>query len=140
VRRDEVRAGQVYRVEVPRHLQPRRYPMERLGLGLWWQLSMLRGSYFELSVTNPQVPVGPHAWVEGWRMVKKGLVEVELTAEQVRELGLPGSMASAVRIRGTLCGPGGAGLNWPDLTTVCVPARWLYPLEAERPPRRHATN
>jgi len=140
VRRDEVRAGQGYRVEVPRHLPPRRYPMERLGLGLWWQLSMLRGSYFELAVTNPRVQVGPHAWVEGWRMVRKGLVEVELTAEQVRELELPGDLMPGVRIRGTLCGPDGAGLNWPDLTTVRVPPRWLYSLEADRPPRRHATN
>jgi len=89
VRLDQVQAGRGYRVEVPRHLPPRRYPVERLGLDLWWHLSLLRGSYFELSVTNPQVAVGSQQWVEGWRLIKRGLVEVELTPRHVSDHEIP---------------------------------------------------
>lgn len=65
-------------------------------------------------------------------MAGKGLVEVELSAEQVRGLGLPGSMAPGVRMRGTLYGADGAGLNWPDLTMVRVPPVLERPLGKEK--------
>lgn len=137
VRTSDVRIGETYVVEVPHRLPRDRYPRpdthELPAFVRWWRLVMLQGSRFRLTVTDLDRDTKP-PMVDGLRVVPRSDVRLDLSVEQVAELGLP---PGAYCVRGTLTDIDGEPVELPDVESMRVPARWLYPLDADRPRWSH---
>jgi hypothetical protein len=130
VRRRDVRVGETYLVEVPHQLPRHRYPADVQGHIQWWQLTVLSGARFRLTVTEVDLEVAGAAAVEGVRVVHRSNMRLELSADQVAALGLsPG----VYYVQGMLTDDTGRPVELPHVDTLRVPVRWLHPKDATRP-------
>jgi len=132
VRTRDVRLGETYLVEVPHRLPASRYPQTDHAdpSSPWWRLWWWRGCRFRLIATELDAAADP-PMVEGLRVVRQSVVRLDLAVEQVAELGLP---PGAYSVQGPLLDGNGRPVLLPDVDTVVVPVRWLYPADADRPP------
>lgn len=126
----DVRVGDTYLVEVPHQLPPSRYPVDPLNPNLWWRLAWLRGARFRLSVTSIDRDADPPV-VEGVRVVAQPFVVVDLTDEQIDDLGLP---PGRYQVEGVLYDNDHQAVDLPEVESMQVPVRWLHPADAARPP------
>lgn len=135
----DVRIGATYLVEVPHEIRADRYPeldtAPEAGALFGWRYALfpLRGCRFRLTVTEVDTDAA-RPMVQGLRLVDRSYVHVELTTEQVAEFGLP---PGRYTLQGTLTDADDKPVRLPDLTTLRVPVRWLYPGDAQRPPHTH---
>ena len=133
VRTRDVRLGETYLVEVPQRLPADRYPKDVLGMGLWWRLDWLRGCRFRVVVTKVDETAMP-PMVEGLRKVPREFIRLDLSVEQVAELGLPPGTYS---LQGVLYDSNQRPAELPEVEPLRVPVRWLHPADAERSPYSH---
>lgn len=132
MRHEDVRAGQTYVVRIPQRLPVSRYLAERFGT--LWRLSVqtLGGATFTMTVTDTTAEVGGEPMIEGLRVTELSAVTVELTDDQLRNLGLPQDGPDYL-VSGQLLDIEGNEVLLPATATLVVPARWLTPMDPERP-------
>lgn len=126
VRSRDVRAGRVYRVEVPQRLPVvSRSRAEALVDSL--RLALLRGCRFELTVIDLDTSRSP-ATVQGIRTLTEASVVLPLSLEQAADLGLsPGAYEVFGYLRSST---DGQVVELPAVQTLTVPVRWLHSLES----------
>lgn len=95
---------------------------------MWLRMVLLRGRRFALSITELDAS---ERMVTGERMVDQDMVTVQLTAEQVAEVGLP---PGQYWLEGTLLDSEQHRVALPAVEQLRVPTRWLHPLDAARGP------
>jgi hypothetical protein len=67
--------------------------------------------------------------VEGVRITPRAFIRLDLTPDQIAELGLP---PGAYHIQGPLTDASGDLVYLPEVESLQVPVRWLYPSDAHR--------
>lgn len=124
MRARDVRIGETYVVTVPQRLPSGRYPLRTddvSALAEWQQLHRLRGSRFRLTVTALDTTATP-PMVKGIRIMPGSHVRLDLTPDQVQQLGLPDG---DYVLDGLLRDANGDLVELPDLSPLRVPARWI---------------
>ncbi|MEU7553168.1 hypothetical protein AB0B01_12600 [Streptomyces sp. NPDC044571] len=131
MRTKDVRVGQTYRCEVPYSLPLDRYRPETMGPS-WWTLSLLRGTYFPLTVMD----IDPQArTAEGLRVASSTRVTADLTDEQVQAVGLP--PGRGYQVAGMLLDVQGEPVELPRAVSLTVPIRWLRPTDTPASSSHH---